>query len=82
MLFIDGDHSYEGCTADLENWCPNLIAGGHIVLHDCYYGSPVQDSVIDFLARHPEFEAVQTPYVHAEYWHLPAGSLVHLKKKQ
>lgn len=82
VLFIDGDHSYEGCTADLENWYPNLVAGGHIVLHDCYYGSPVQESVIDFMARHPELEAVQTPYVHAEYWNLPAGSLAHLIKKQ
>ncbi len=82
LLFIDGDHSYEGCTADLENWYPNLAAGGHIVLHDCYYGSPVQDSIIDFMARHPELEAVQSPYIHSEYWHLPAGSLAHVVKKQ
>lgn len=58
LLFIDADHSYEGCTADLENWYPNLAVGGHIVLHDCYYGSPVQESVIDFMARHPELQAV------------------------
>lgn len=80
LLFIDGDHSYEGCTADLENWYPNLAVGGHIVLHDCYYGSPVQESVIDFMARHTELQAVQTPYVNPEYWDLPAGSLVHLIK--
>lgn len=82
LLFIDGDHSYEGCTADLENWYPNLIDGGHIVLHDCYYGSPVQESVIDFMARHPELEAVQSPYIHSEYWHRPCGSLAHLIKKK
>lgn len=80
LLFIDGDHSYEGCTADLENWYPNLAVGGHIVLHDCYFGSPVQESVIDFMVRHPDLQAVQTPYVNPEYWHLPAGSLAHLIK--
>jgi len=80
LLFIDADHSYEGCTADLENWYANLAVGGHIVLHDCYYGSPVQESVIDFMARHPELQAVQTPHINSEYWHLPAGSLAHLIK--
>jgi len=80
LLFIDGDHSYEGCTLDLENWYPNLSVGGHIVLHDCYHGSPVQESVIDFLARYPEIQIVQTPYINPEYWDLPAGSLAHLIK--
>ena len=82
LLFIDGDHSYEGCSADLENWYPNLEVGGHIVLHDCYFGSPVQDAVLDFMARHPALESIQSPYIHAEYWHLPAGSLAHLIKKR
>lgn len=80
LLFIDGDHSYEGCTADLENWYPNLSVGGHIVLHDSYHGSPVQESVIDFVSRHPELQMVQTPYINPEYWSLPAGSLAHLIK--
>lgn len=78
LLFIDGDHSYQGCTADLENWYPHLAPGGHIVLHDCYFGSPVQESVIDFMARHPEVSAVRSPYIHTHYWHLPTGSLAHL----
>lgn len=78
MLFIDGDHSYEGCTRDLENWYPSLAPGGHIVLHDCYFGSPVQDSVINFMREHPEVSAIQSPYIHASYWHHPCGSLAHL----
>jgi predicted O-methyltransferase YrrM len=80
VLFIDGDHSYEGCTNDLENWYPALAAGGHILLHDCYFGSPVQDAVIDFIGRH-DVTIVQTPYIHATYWHLSCGSIAHLIKK-
>lgn len=80
LLFIDGDHSYEGCTADLENWYPNLVVGGHIVLHDCYLGSLVRKSVIDFLARHSQFRAMQLHCVTEKYWNLPAGSLMHLIK--
>ncbi len=79
FLFIDGDHSYEGCTKDLENWYPELETGGHVILHDSYYGSPVQDSVIDFIARH-NVTVVQTPYIHAKYWHLSCGSMTHFIK--
>lgn len=80
LLFIDGDHSYEGCTADLTNWYSKLTRGGHIVLHDGYYGCQVQESVLDFLANRPELAIVQTPYINSDYWHMPVGSLVHLVK--
>ena len=79
VLFIDGDHSYEGCTKDLENWYPDLAVGGHVVLHDSYLGSPVQESVIDFIARR-NVTVVQTPYIHSKYWHLTCGSLTHFIK--
>ena len=26
VLFIDGDHLYEGCKADIDNWYPHIIA--------------------------------------------------------
>jgi predicted O-methyltransferase YrrM len=79
LLWIDGDHSYEGCTKDLENWYPELARGGHVVLHDSYFGSPVQDSVIDFIKRH-DVTLVQSPWIHARYWHHPAGGLAHFIK--
>jgi predicted O-methyltransferase YrrM len=34
VLFIDGDHSYTGCLADLENWGPKVKDGGLILCHD------------------------------------------------
>ena len=81
LLFIDGDHSYEGCTKDLENWYPALVKGGHIVLHDCYFGenSSVQAAVTDFIDRH-DVEVVQSPYIPENHWHFPCGSLAHLRK--
>lgn len=80
LLFVDGDHSYEGCTRDLENWYPNLVPGGHVILHDCYYGSPVQPAVIDFIERH-EADAVQTPYTLSTHWRHPCGSMTHFIKR-
>ncbi len=79
LLFVDGDHSYVGCTKDLENWFEKVVPGGHIVLHDCYHGSPVLDSVLDFSTRHP-VRFVNSPYIGREHWHVPTGSMVHLIK--
>ncbi len=34
LLFVDGDHSYEGSSADLQRWSPLLRIGGHLIAHD------------------------------------------------
>lgn len=34
MLFVDGNHSYEGVKADWENYCKRVKKGGLIVFHD------------------------------------------------
>lgn len=34
LLFIDGDHSYEGVKSDYEAWEPFVVSGGVIVFHD------------------------------------------------
>ncbi|HET7648576.1 MAG TPA: class I SAM-dependent methyltransferase [Gaiellaceae bacterium] len=34
LLFVDGDHSYEGAKADLERWGAFVRPGGHLLLHD------------------------------------------------
>jgi predicted O-methyltransferase YrrM len=34
LLFIDGDHSYEGAKADFERWSAYVRPGGHLLLHD------------------------------------------------
>jgi predicted O-methyltransferase YrrM len=34
LIFVDGDHSYEGARADYEHWRPSLAPGGHMLFHD------------------------------------------------
>ncbi len=34
FIFIDADHSYEGCKADFEAWSPLVRSGGEIAFHD------------------------------------------------
>lgn len=38
LLFIDADHSYEGCRSDLIAWAPHLADGATIAVDD--YGHP------------------------------------------
>lgn len=40
VLFIDGDHSYEGCKRDIEAWYPHMKKDGVILFHDCDETSP------------------------------------------
>jgi predicted O-methyltransferase YrrM len=38
LLFIDGDHSYEGCRRDVRRFVPHCLRpGGYFILHD-YFG--------------------------------------------
>lgn len=34
MVFIDGDHSYEGAKGDIEAWLPLIKPGGIMAVHD------------------------------------------------
>jgi hypothetical protein len=55
FVYIDADHSYEGCSADLTAWYPKVKKGGLIAGHDFFDGdSPngkfeVESAVRDFL---------------------------------
>lgn len=53
VLFIDGDHSYEGCKRDIEAWVPFVKEGGTILFHDCDETSPgVIWAVAEFANTH------------------------------
>lgn len=34
LVFIDGNHTYEGCKADILGWLPILKKGGILAIHD------------------------------------------------
>ena len=34
VLLVDGDHSYEGVSADWRHWRGRLAPGGHVLFHD------------------------------------------------
>ena len=36
MVFIDADHSYEGCSKDIQAWLPKMKRGSVLAGHDCW----------------------------------------------
>lgn len=34
VIFVDGDHRYDGVRKDFEKWFPHLAPGGHMIFHD------------------------------------------------
>jgi predicted O-methyltransferase YrrM len=42
FLFIDGDHSYEGCMKDWTLCRPFLVSGSLVVFHDIGWATGVQ----------------------------------------
>ena len=57
MVFIDGDHSYEGCKQDIQHWYSKVKPGGWLCGHDYKhpsYNFGVHLAVDEFLTQHPE----------------------------
>lgn len=42
FLFIDGDHGYQGCKADVDAWLPKLKEGAVVALHDVGWAEGVK----------------------------------------
>jgi predicted O-methyltransferase YrrM len=40
LVFIDGDHSLEGCREDWEAWNGHVVPGGAVAFHDARLGRP------------------------------------------
>jgi MMP 1-O-methyltransferase len=40
LVFVDGDHSVEGCRLDWDVWSPHVTRGGTVVFHDARAGHP------------------------------------------
>jgi predicted O-methyltransferase YrrM len=60
VVFIDGDHSPEGCREDWERWHEHVRPGGAVCFHDARLGrpggggSPGPTGVVDELFRQAE----------------------------
>jgi predicted O-methyltransferase YrrM len=53
LLWIDGDHSYEGCVRDIRAWERHVMPGGFIAFHDFANGTGVPRAVADVLVARP-----------------------------
>lgn len=40
LVFVDGDHTYQGVSRDFSHWGPALKVGGHILFHDAAKSRP------------------------------------------
>lgn len=79
ILFVDGDHSYEGALKDMQNWWDNLAVGGHVVLHDCYDTYDITQAVSDFIIDKNIVMHV-SPYNSKDVWDNQWSSLCHFQK--
>lgn len=62
VLFIDGDHSYEGVKRDFELWSPLVRPGGIILFHDILPHTKVAHCEVDRL-----WKELKSKYRHTEF---------------
>lgn len=60
FLWIDGDHSYRGCLADIRNWSRQVTKGGYIGFHDFADGMGVAQAVYEALLSRPWLYRVES----------------------
>ena len=64
FIFVDGDHSYSGCSSDIALWWPMLYPGGAMIFHDYFHprnakGSFGVKKAVDELAEREGLEIVE-----------------------
>ena len=57
-----------------------LLTGGHVLLHDSYFGCDVQSSVLDFV-KGRRVQHVRWPYIIPSHWNSSCGSIAHFIKE-
>lgn len=58
LLWLDGDHSYEGVRADFDAWFPFIVPDGVVAFHDV--DAPGVKRLLDELAADPRVKFVDT----------------------
>lgn len=61
VLFIDGDHSYEGCKADIDAWYPHMAKGGVMLFHDADATSPGVVQAVEEFAKDNNLKVWYSP---------------------
>lgn len=65
LLFVDGDHSFEGVYNDLQHWFPKVKPGGVIIGHDCVPGSGARRALELFVSKHAlTYKVYEPPHAH------------------
>ncbi len=65
LLFIDGEHSYNGCRSDVEAWLPKVREGGVVVFHDYTWAEGVQRTIDEYIRP---IETKKGMVVQNTYW--------------
>jgi len=70
LLFVDGDHSYEGVKADIAGWTPKVAPGGVVAFHDFKTEPKVEK-------KHAGIKKAVLEWEREDGWHLlpPVGSI-------
>lgn len=55
LLFIDGDHSYEGVKKDFDLYSGKVSVGGYIAFHDAHHTWPGVLQFVNELMKNPEY---------------------------
>jgi len=69
-IFVDGDHSYEGCHRDLLAWLPKLKTGGRVTGHDAVPDGGVRRAIEQVASDHGLRLEVQPPPAGHYVWEL------------
>lgn len=65
LLFIDGDHSYDGVMADLHCWLPKLRDGGWLVMHDWGWAEGVKRAIKEVVVERQVGKPLMLPNLYA-----------------
>jgi predicted O-methyltransferase YrrM len=67
LYLVDGDHTFEGASADIENGLPMLRPGGLVLVHDVDRGRRMDEQTPEH--PHPVYEAfTRAAHEHALEW--------------
>jgi predicted O-methyltransferase YrrM len=67
LLYVDGAHRFVPARADLRDWCPRVVDGGTILIHDSFCSVGVTGAIAAVLVGRRDVEYVGRVGSLAEY---------------